>query len=336
MKKLIILSVLTMLVATACKKEDPTTPTEPTNQAPPYNASAEVNTYDVASITCVSAQFSGIVTSGVSFSEKGIVYATSSNPTISSNKLIDVSSGNTINALGSGLSPNTKYYYRAYIISNGNELYGGEGSFTTPNCGGGGSGLIIDSNFYMQLNVDGQSYFLKQGTEDNGEQNQLVLANVDSENTWAITFKKGEIVNSIGVESQIPEIGTTIMQLANNDAVNFTTQFSNPTFVNTFSSDKYYTRTPNSSGSCNATDNGYQAININITSKQAVTGVGYRYILPLGGEFNEFNLNLAGSGGYIYEGTITGTLVKDNASLDCVSDELKSYSGTFRLIAPNF
>ncbi len=336
MKKLIMLSVLTMLVATACKKEDPTTPTEPVNQAPPFSASAEVNTYDVASITCVSAQFSGIVTSGVSFSEKGIAYATSSNPTISSNKLIDESSGNTINALASGLSPNTKYYYRAYIISNGNELYGGEGSFTTPSCGGGGSGLIIDSNFYMQLNVDGQSYFLKQGAEDNGEQNQLVLANVESESTWAITFKKGQVLNSIDVQGQILTIGNYSMQLATDDAVGFTSAFLNPTFENSFSSDKYYTRSSNSSGSCNTTDNGHQAITINITSKQFVTGAGYRYILPLGGEYNEFNLNLAGTGGHIYEGTITGTLVKDNASLDCVSDELKSYSGTFRLIAPNF
>jgi hypothetical protein len=98
-----------------------------------------VNTGGADAITANSARLSGTLTAGGSnpISEYGIVWGTSSNPTTSGSKASE--SGNVssfpknFTYSASGLNPNTTYFFRAYVISNGVITYGNEMSFKTSN-----------------------------------------------------------------------------------------------------------------------------------------------------------------------------------------------------------
>ena len=139
---LFIYILLGLSLITSCSKV--------ANTPPPFTAGAEVNTNSANSILCKSASFSGIIKDSVSFIEKGIVYAITTNPSITNNKILDPNSGITISAKSNTLLENTKYFYRAYIIKAGNNIvYGGEGNFTTPKCSGGGGGGGIDSKQFI-------------------------------------------------------------------------------------------------------------------------------------------------------------------------------------------
>ena len=75
----------------------------------------------------------GNVTSanGGTVTERGIVYGTSSNPTISNNKIVSGSGIGTFSGVTPTLSPGT-YYFRAYAISSAGTSYGAE--LTTTIC----------------------------------------------------------------------------------------------------------------------------------------------------------------------------------------------------------
>ena len=92
-----------------------------------------VTTKAVTGITQTAATSGGTITStgGAPHSEKGLVYATTTNPTILNNKLIDTISGLTWNSTLTGLTGNTKYYVRAYAINSAGTAYGGLDSFNT-------------------------------------------------------------------------------------------------------------------------------------------------------------------------------------------------------------
>lgn len=85
-------------------------------------------------ITSDSATVVGyVVAQGDGFTEKGICYATTPNPTIDNNKKEYTGAMNTATfavRLG-GLAYATKYYARAYAIGNNTVIYGPELTFTT-------------------------------------------------------------------------------------------------------------------------------------------------------------------------------------------------------------
>ena len=92
-----------------------------------------VTTTSATSVTETSAATGGNVTSdgNASVTERGVVYATTQNPTTANTK---VASGNGTGSFVcnlSGLQPNTKYYVRAYAINSKGTAYGEEVSFTT-------------------------------------------------------------------------------------------------------------------------------------------------------------------------------------------------------------
>ena len=92
-----------------------------------------VTTASASSVTETSAVTGGNVTSdgNASVTERGVVYATTQNPTTANTK---VASGNGTGSFVcnlSGLQPNTKYYVRAYAINSKGTAYGEEVSFTT-------------------------------------------------------------------------------------------------------------------------------------------------------------------------------------------------------------
>lgn len=108
-------------------------------------------------LTVNSARLAGTVLSKGTFpvSEYGICWGTSTNPTTAGSKFTQNGDVATVPAsfatTVTGLSPNTAYYYRAYVISNGVTTYGSELSFRTPVVTqpqvvtGGSGGITINS-----------------------------------------------------------------------------------------------------------------------------------------------------------------------------------------------
>ncbi|MEQ8417203.1 MAG: MBG domain-containing protein, partial [Imperialibacter sp.] len=85
-------------------------------------------------LTSTSATLGGNVTAngGLTVTERGVVYATSAEPTIANTK-VEIGSGTgTFSQSVTGLEVNTTYYFRAYAINSLGTSYGNELSFSTP------------------------------------------------------------------------------------------------------------------------------------------------------------------------------------------------------------
>ena len=133
-----------------------------------------ITTNAITGITSNSATFGGAISNvnGNQIMERGIVYSTSPNPTIGSNKIMIGSGIGTFDTiLGMGnlyahlLIPNTTYYARAYAVTENNiSAYGNEVSFTTLSVGqaGPGGGIV----FFNKGNSMGGWQYLETATSD--------------------------------------------------------------------------------------------------------------------------------------------------------------------------
>jgi hypothetical protein len=133
-----------------------------------------ITTNAVTGITSNSATFGGSISNanGNQIMERGIVYSTSPNPTLGSNKIVignGIGAFDTISGLGyyytHTLNSNTTYYVRAYAVTENNiSAYGNEVSFTTLSVGqtGPGGGII----FFNKGNTDGGWQYLESATSD--------------------------------------------------------------------------------------------------------------------------------------------------------------------------
>ena len=92
------------------------------------------STLDVTNITKTSATLGGEITfiGDPEYTERGICYSTSENPTINSNRIVDSGSGTKpYTTEVTGLNEGTTYYVRAYAISKKGTAYGNQVAFTT-------------------------------------------------------------------------------------------------------------------------------------------------------------------------------------------------------------
>jgi hypothetical protein len=133
-----------------------------------------ITTNAVTGITSNSATFGGSISNanGNQIMERGIVYSTSPNPTIDSNKIIignGIGTFDTITEINYTyqhvLQSNTQYYIRAYAITeNSISAYGNEVSFTTLSVGqtGPGGGIV----FLDKGNNSGGWQFLESAPND--------------------------------------------------------------------------------------------------------------------------------------------------------------------------
>ena len=101
-----------------------------------YATEPTVTTTVVSSITSTSASSGGNVTSygGSSITARGVCWSTAANPTVALSTKTDEGATSTTGEFTSnitGLSPNTKYYVRAYATNIAGTAYGSEVNFTT-------------------------------------------------------------------------------------------------------------------------------------------------------------------------------------------------------------
>lgn len=92
-----------------------------------------ISTTIISGITTNSSNSGGSITSdgGSSITARGVCWSTSSGPTISNNKSTDGTGIGTYTSLINGLTPNTKYYVKAYATNSVGTAYGNEINFTT-------------------------------------------------------------------------------------------------------------------------------------------------------------------------------------------------------------
>ena len=92
-----------------------------------------ITTSNPTSITGITLVVGGTITTdgGSPITTRGICWATTANPTTSSNKLAIGSGTGTFSATLTALSPNTTYYFRAYAINSQGTAYGNQVQATT-------------------------------------------------------------------------------------------------------------------------------------------------------------------------------------------------------------
>ncbi|MEI6823815.1 MAG: hypothetical protein WCL51_17940, partial [Bacteroidota bacterium] len=94
-----------------------------------------LSTTAISSITTVSATSGGNITydGGYTVTTRGVCYSTSPGPTTASSKVTSGTGSGVFSATMTGLTPNTKYYVRAFGTNAVSTYYGNEISFTTSN-----------------------------------------------------------------------------------------------------------------------------------------------------------------------------------------------------------
>jgi uncharacterized protein (TIGR02145 family) len=135
----------------------------------------DIITNNASQITSVSAHIGGYIhiTGNLTITERGLCWKTGPNPTVYDTKMsMGADTGYYANYIIS-LSPNTQYNARAYVIIQGETVYGNEVTFTTLK-GGEPTGTItdIEGNIYKTITVGSQVWMaenLKTTKYNNGE-----------------------------------------------------------------------------------------------------------------------------------------------------------------------
>ena len=113
------------------------------NDDSPQNENSEQESVSIVEIINISSNSVTIeaVVQGNEITDKGLVWGTTSNPTLeNSESKSDGSGAGNFTATITGLQSKTGYFVRVYAISNGITLYSEEYSFT--------SSTLCDSNIY--------------------------------------------------------------------------------------------------------------------------------------------------------------------------------------------
>jgi hypothetical protein len=111
-----------------------------------------VSTGSVSNVTASSVTAAGNVTAdgGATVTERGIVYATTQNPTTANSKVASGTGTGSFTANITGLSASTTYYIRAYAINSVGTSYGSQVSFTSSASGGTASDVTIGTGTSTQ------------------------------------------------------------------------------------------------------------------------------------------------------------------------------------------
>lgn len=123
------------------------------------NVPIALTTTSISSVTQTSGKSGGNVTSdgGAAITARGVCWGISTNPTTADSKTIDGTGAGVFTSNITGLSPNTKYYVRAYATNNLGTSYGDELILKTYT----GSVTDIEGNIYNTVTIGTQEWMVE-------------------------------------------------------------------------------------------------------------------------------------------------------------------------------
>ena len=190
-----------------------------------------ITTNAITGITSNSATFGGAISNanGNQIMERGIVYSTSPNPTLGSNKIVignGIGTFDTITSMNAGhphfLQAGTQYYVRAYAVTENNiSVYGNELSFLTLAL----SPPTITTNNITGITSNSATFG---GAINNANGNQIVTRGIVYSTSPSPTISSNVIAigNGIGTFDTISGIGYQYEHLLNPNTTYYVRAFA--------------------------------------------------------------------------------------------------------------
>ena len=144
-------------------------------------STATLTSTAMSSIASTGASSGGNISSdgGATVSARGLVYSTSTSPTLSNTVLTIGSGTGSFSGTLTGLTPNTTYYVRAYATNSAGTAYGNEVSFTTTTLT---TITDIDGNIYDTVQI-GDQVWMSENLKTSRYRNGGQIPNVTTDNT---------------------------------------------------------------------------------------------------------------------------------------------------------
>ena len=249
----------------------------------------ELTTSNASGVSTSGATLGGNITNAgtPAYTERGVCWSTSQNPTVSNNKKVVSGSGTgSFNTEVSGLTANTTYYVRAYAINTTGTAYGNQISFTTSTTS---TAIVLTgpaSNSTGTFDLTWTFNWPSPGASDDHYELEYSL-NSTSGFQVIVVYPNGDKKSpyTAPVEVEAVDIGKTIYFRVRAKANGTYTQYSNVHAVSIpYVNANYYPLYQNNV----AYDNNSSAVQYMVFKNEAAITAGYSYIIASPGSFNDW------------------------------------------------
>jgi len=157
---------------------------------------AAVTTTPASTITSTGTTLGGNVTSdgNATVTERGVVYATTQNPTTSNTKVAVGTGTGSFTTNITGLTAGTTYYVRGYATNSQGTVYGNQVTFTTTSGYGTSTVTDIDGNVYKTITI-GTQVWMAENLKTTKYRNGTSIPNVTTGNDAWLTLTSGAYCN---------------------------------------------------------------------------------------------------------------------------------------------